>query len=104
MKLVIAVIQNQDAPSLLKALTNENFQVTKLSSTGGFLRQGNTTLLIGCQDDQVQHIISIVKQICSTRDQVIMGTTGEFYDLQPVEVTVGGATLFVVAVEAFKQV
>lgn len=104
MKLVIAIVSNDDAHALSSALTKENFQVTKLSTTGGFLKMGNSTMLIGTEDKLVDRCIEIVKAQCKQRTELVPSTAA--YDIGrfatfPVEVTVGGATIFVVDVEQF---
>ena len=62
MKLIIAVVSNDDSHSLSNALTKENFAVTKLATTGGFLKIGNTTMLIGTEEDRVEKCIEIIKE------------------------------------------
>ncbi|MFP4201240.1 MAG: cyclic-di-AMP receptor [Bacillota bacterium] len=110
MKLVVTVVQDKDAPDLLQALVDTGYRATKLSSTGGFLREGNTTLLIGCESGAVGEVLDTIKQVCRTREQTvtpltpISGSTGESYVPYPVEVTVGGATVFVLDVERFVQI
>jgi uncharacterized protein YaaQ len=101
MRLVFAVVQNQDAGVLLAALTEEHYRVTRISSQGGFLREGNTTLMLIAQDDQVDYIIRIVREHCSTRTRYVspmppVAESGEFYPPAPLEVQIGGATIFVV--------
>lgn len=109
MKLVIAIVQDDDSASLINKFTKEEFRVTKLATTGGFLRSGNTTLLVGVEDEDVDRVIGIIKNLCETRSQVvtstspIAGTTG-VYVPYPVEVSVGGATVFVVDVDRFEKV
>ncbi|MEW8977871.1 MAG: cyclic-di-AMP receptor [Symbiobacterium sp.] len=108
MKLVIAVIQDKDTHRLLTALTQEGFRATKLSSTGGFLREGNTTLLIGVQDLQLERLLRIIQSTCRSREQLVtplspMGGPADSYIPFPVEITVGGATIFVLDVERFEQ-
>ena len=104
MKLVIAIVNDEDANKLLDTLTEQKFRVTKLATTGGFLKAGNTTFLIGTEDEKVDDVIAIIKERCQTRKQVatspapVSGTTG-VYVPQPIEVNVGGATVFVVDVE-----
>ncbi|MFU0800683.1 MAG: cyclic-di-AMP receptor [Xylanivirga thermophila] len=106
MKLVIAVVQDEDAHKLISTLMGEGYGVTKLATTGGFLKAGNTTLLIGIDNDKMDEVISIIEKICKSRKQVatspspIAGTAG-VYVPYPVEVTIGGATVFVVDVEKF---
>ena len=60
MKLIIAIMSNDDSPAVSSALTKENYSVTRLATTGGFLRAGNTTLLVGCEDDRVDHAIEVI--------------------------------------------
>ena len=106
MKLVIAIIQDEDANILTNRLTEEKYGVTKLATTGGFLKSGNTTLIIGVAKEKVNDVIDIIKDECSTRNQMVtsptptVGTTGIFVPY-PIEVTVGGATIFVVDVDQF---
>ena len=91
MKLIIAIVQDQDAPSLIEDLTQREYRVTKLSSTGGFLKSGNTTLLMGVEDN------------CKTREittsLLTVSMPGDTYIPYPLEVRVGGATLFILDVE-----
>ena len=103
MKLVIAIVQDQDAGSLIEDLTDKEFRVTKLASTGGFLKAGNTTLLIGVEDDLVEDVIRIIEENCKTREITTSLLTvtmpGDTYIPYPLEVKVGGATLFILDVE-----
>lgn len=108
MKLVMAVVQDQDSNKLLNALTEHNFRVTKLSSTGGFLKSGNTTFMIGTEDIRVEKALQIIKENCQSRGQLLapvspMGGNADSYVPYPVEVEVGGATVFVLPVEQFQQ-
>lgn len=106
MKLIIAIIQDKDSNRLSSALVKENYRATKLASTGGFLRAGNTTFMIGVDDDQVGAVLSIIRNSCKVREQLVTpvtpmsGTTDSYLPL-PVEVQVGGATVFVLPVEQF---
>ncbi|NMR89560.1 hypothetical protein HKB06_27860, partial [Vibrio parahaemolyticus] len=68
MKLIIAIVQDQDAPGLIEELMDKDFRVTKLASTGGFLKAGNTTLLSGVEDDKVDEILKIIEDNCKTRE------------------------------------
>ncbi|MEZ4562627.1 MAG: cyclic-di-AMP receptor [Thermomicrobiales bacterium] len=61
-KLVIAVIQNEVADVVVDALLEADFRTTRLASTGGFLRRGNTTLMIGAEEDQVNLVLDLIKQ------------------------------------------
>lgn len=103
MKLVIGIINNDDANDLLAEITKASFQATKLSTSGGFLKLGNVTVLVGVEDDKVQEVVEIFKTCCSRRTQMIPTTPpylGEgFVSAAPVQVTIGGATLFIIDVE-----
>ena len=106
MKLIIAIVQDEDSQKFISEMMKNRFSVTKLATTGGFLRIGNTTMMIGVEEERVQEAIGIIESICKSRKQVVTspspmaGTTG-VYIPYPVEVTVGGATVFVLDVEQF---
>ncbi len=110
MKLIIAVVQDQDIPLLLDKLMDEKIRATKLASTGGFLRQGNTTLLIGVSENMVENVIDIIRITCSAKEQMITPLVSDLsrsipdFIPQPVQVKVGGATIFVVDVDRFEKV
>ena len=107
MKLVLAIINNDDSAVASSALTNEGYFVTKLSTTGGFLMVGNTTLLIGTEDDKIDSVKEILAKHCSTREQVnsSYNSFGRGLRNNSIEqkVTVGGATMFVLSVESFDK-
>jgi len=103
MKLVLAIIQNDDSMAVTSALTRENFQVTRLSTTGGFLLAGNTTLLVGSEDERVTQAEEIIQQYSRSRKSApsTVGSLGaglQANDIAP-EVHVGGATVFVLSVD-----
>ncbi|WP_181351115.1 cyclic-di-AMP receptor [Thalassobacillus sp. CUG 92003] len=106
MKMIIAVVQDKDTNRLTDALSDHDYQTTKLSTTGGFLKEGNTTLMIGCEDDDVDNALDIIKKNCSQREQMVapispMGGNADSYIPKPVKVEVGGATVFILPVESF---
>lgn len=109
MKLIFSIVQDEDASRLVSNLMNEGFGVTKLATTGGFLRAGNTTLIIGVEDDKVGGAMVIIEKICKSRRQIatspspVAGATG-VYVPYPIEVMVGGATVFVIDVEQFHKI
>lgn len=109
MKLIIAIVQDDDALDLIDVLTDSGYRVTKLATTGGFLKAGNTTLMIGVEEDKVDNVLSVIEDECKTRKQVVTspspvaGSTG-VYVPYPVEVEVGGATVFVVDVDKFIRI
>lgn len=107
MKLVLAIVNKNDADIVADALTEEKIQVTKLATAGGFLKAGNTTLLVGIEDENVEKVIDIIKKYSSKRSQLMPETTPMnmgFLRSLTFEVTVGGATIFVLDVEKFKKV
>lgn len=69
MKMIIAIVQDQDSQELADQLVKNNFRATKLATTGGFLRAGNTTFLCGVNDDRVDEILSVINQTCGNREQ-----------------------------------
>lgn len=109
MKLIIAIVQDDDAGDLIDVLNDEKFGVTKLATTGGFLKAGNTTLMIGVNKEDVDKVLEIIEKECKTREQLITspspvaGATGVYvpYD---VEVEVGGANVFVIDVDKFLKI
>ena len=107
MKMVMAVVQDSDAARLIEHLTDGRFGVTKLASTGGFLKSGNTTLMIGVEEERLEELIGIIEKVCRPRKQVVTpfpGGPGDAYVPYPIEVTVGGATVFVLNVERFEKI
>ncbi|BBN97338.1 cyclic-di-AMP receptor [Sporolactobacillus terrae] len=108
MKLIVAVVQDKDSANLQQALVAAKLHATKLASTGGFLRSGNTTFLIGTEDRRVDELLDLIKQHCHSRNQVIspissLDANTDGYMMHPVEVEVGGATVFVLDVDQFKH-
>ena len=106
MKLIIAIVQDEDSARLVSKLMDDGFGVTKLATTGGFLRAGNTTLLIGVNEDRFDECLRAIESVCKSRKQITsqpitMGGTTGMYAPYPIEVTVGGATVFVLSVDQF---
>ena len=107
MKLILAIINNDDSINASAALNSAGFFVTRLSTTGGFLMVGNTTLLIGTDESGVEKVKEILEKTCATRKKVAStrDSFGKGLSNQslPDEVTVGGATVFVLDVaDSFK--
>lgn len=108
MKLVTAVIQDEDLPNLLDGLTRSGFRSTVISSTGGFLRSGNSTVMVGIEDHQVGRVISTIRERCRTRTQLMNPYSpalepGLLYMPPQVEVEVGGAVVFVQHIVRFER-
>ena len=107
MKLVMAVVGKDDGASVAAALTKDGFSVTKLTTTGGFLKAGNMTFIVGTDDDKVDQVIDIISKQSRRRTQLVPNTTTMdmgMFSAYPVEVTVGGSTIFVLNVERFEKV
>ena len=105
MKMIFAIVNKDDSGAVQSALTREGFSATKLATTGGFLHGGNTTLMIGVDKEKVEETLDIIKSKSSTRKEfmVIPSTLPGYADSSPtpVQVTLGGATVFIVDVEQF---
>jgi len=107
-KLLITIVQDQDVSGLLEALAESDFRATKLASTGGFLRVGNTTLLIGVEDERLETVLGIIKRTCKKREQgdpspmIPFARGGLGTRLE--KISVGGATVFSVDVERFERI
>lgn len=108
MKLILAIVNDEDANKVLSELNRAGFSVTKLATTGGFLRAGNVTMIIGTDEDKVDDAIKIISEKSHRRKQIAtspmpIGATGA-YTPYPIEIEVGGATVFVMDVERFEKV
>lgn len=106
MKLLVAIVQDQDQQILGKALLENGVRATKLSSTGGFLRSGNTTFLIGVDEDRVEEVLEIIKRSSQSREQFIsspihLDMNLEVSNTYPLKVEVGGAIVFVLPIDSF---
>lgn len=107
MKLVYAIVNNDDSHAVSGALTKGGYFATKLASTGGFLMAGNTTFLVCAEDDKIDDIIAIIAKHSHKRKQFVPSATSYgvgSYTSFPVEVSVGGATIFVTNIERFEKV
>jgi uncharacterized protein YaaQ len=107
-KLVLAIVHNEDAGPLVDALLEHDYRATRLHSSGGFLKQSNATIVLGVEDDKVEDVMSIVRENCTSRTQTVnpmppIMEPGEFFMPYPLEVEVGGATVFVTPVERFER-
>jgi len=109
MKLIIAIVQDEDSGRLVSVLMKEGYGVTKLATTGGFLRSGNTTLIIGVDDEKLNGALAIIEKVCKTRNQIInpnltsMDVAMGMAVANNLEISIGGATVFVVNVEQFNR-
>jgi uncharacterized protein YaaQ len=109
LKLVIAIVQGEDAQRAVGALGDKGISSTRFASSGGFLQQGNVTLLIGVEEAQVEEVLEVIHETCHERSRFMtpvpaLGEPGEFFMAYPVEVQVGGATVFVVSLDSFQKI
>ncbi len=108
MKLIIAIVQDEDVDNLTDALIADSFRVTRIGSTGSFLRMGNSSLMTGVEDHEVPQVISIIRRVCRRRKQMAVPYSpalepGLLYMPENFEVEVGGAVIFVHNVERFER-
>lgn len=109
MKLVFAIVHSEDGQKVMDELNKNGFSVTKLCSTGGFLKAGNTTLLVGVEEERLDEVMAIIEKKSKSRKQVVNSSVpnngiGGIFMSYPVEVVMGGATVFVLDVERFEKV
>lgn len=108
MKLVVAIVQGEDAGQTVHALSGAGISVTRFASSGGFLQQGNVTLLVGVEEERVEQVLQLIRSNCRERTRYLtpmppMVEPGEMFMPFPVEVQVGGATIFVLNVGQFEK-
>lgn len=108
MKLVVAIVSKEDAEKTVAALTKEEFRATRIDSVGGFLKEKNSTILVGVKPAEVKKVLAVVGKVAKSHKEQLtptptMGGPGDFFMADPVEVTVGGATVFVLDVDQFER-
>ena len=107
MKLIMAIVNKADSKAVIKNLMANGFQVTKLASSGGFLKAGNVTLLCGMHNEGIDKCLKIIEATCKAKTYTSKNLTPEsnsLFDvnkgtLTPCEIVFGGATVFVLNVE-----
>ena len=87
-RLIITLLRNADGEDVLQALLNANYRVTRIASTGGFMRRGNSTFLIGVEKDQVEAAVQIVRK----------------HSAPAIDPGLKRATVFVLKVDQFEQI
>ena len=107
MKLIVAVVQDYDADPLLRSVTALGHGATRIASSGGFLRTGNTTVLMGVTDDEVGPCLDAIGNACGLRSdgraRDLAGDLAEWYPPGLADVSIGGAVLFVLSVARFER-
>ena len=109
MKLIYIIVSSDDDDRVMEQLNKNGFSGTKMATTGGFLRSGNTTLIVGTEEEKVGTVIDIVKKECGPRQRITtntpsVGSSNHGFEAYPVMVDVGGATIFVVNVEQYVKI
>lgn len=110
MKIIYAIVGSDDGNRVTDVLNEHKFSVTKLATTGGFLKKGNATLMIGTEEDKVDEAIELIKTTCGQRQKITcnvpspnIASISAGYMMMPVTVELGGATIFVTDVERFEK-
>lgn len=108
LKLVIIIASDSDADRLIKRLVEQGYPATKISSTGGFLRRGNATLLSGVEASEIDALVAMIRAECHARTEYLPVQTLPFFGegsvlAEPVEVRTGGAIVFVIDVQRFEK-
>lgn len=108
MKLILAIVNDEDGNKVITELSKNGYSVTKLATTGGFLKAGNITMIIGTDDDKVQNVIDIIRSKSQRRTQITASpmpmSAAASFTPYPIEVQIGGATIFVLDVDRFEKV
>lgn len=109
MKMVLSIIHDEDSHHLMEKLTKAGYMATKLASTGGLLKTGNTTLFVGVPKEEVDSVVEIIKSVCKTTKKMSLvnppvSNLPDNMMSYPVEITVGGATIFVLDIDQYFKV
>lgn len=105
--MIVAVVQNADRDNLSTALSEAKIPHTRLNTTGGFLRAGNTTLVIGTEDEEVDGVLGVIEKTCKEREQLHRPGHGALHAdayAAPAKVQIGGATIFVLSLDQFRKI
>lgn len=108
MTLLCAIVQSEDADLLINRLVAQGVRLTRLNSIGGFLTGGNVTLLAGIENERFDDVMATIRSTCRVRTRFvnalpagIEGVAGTLPGIAPLEVQVGGATLFTLPIKRF---
>lgn len=108
MKLVLAIIHDYDVDKVLRSLLDHGFSVTRIASAGGFLRTGNVTIMVGVEDDELEHCLDLLAAGGSRRVITAPPSPGGEYDELTCngvsDVSLGGVSVFILPVERFERV
>ena len=101
MKLVLAIVQLDDVAGVIRHLAKSGFSSTKLTSAGGFLKEGNVTIMVGVEKERLDEALEIINKYSQSRTKLVTTPSLDRTDASSTEVTVGGATVFVLDCEQF---
>lgn len=108
MKLIVAIVQAYDTDPLLRAVTAAGFRVTRIQSTGGFLRAGNSTVFMGVEDSRVRECMELIRSSSRSRIESVPDELEEhIFELTGgdiASVAVGGAVVFVLPIARFERI
>ena len=109
MKLMYIIVRQDNEQEVVDALIKEKFTITKLATSGGFLKKGNTTLMSCVEDSEVEKAISLIKEECGKSKKITvempinLPSTAINYTTIPTTIEVGGATVIVTDVCRFEK-
>ena len=106
MKMITAIVNKKDALEVCDALSEAGYTFTKMATTGGFLKTGNVTLLMGVEDERVDGAMELIRKHCAQRMEpmpTIVSAGVPSFGYYKTEILVGGATVFVTNVERFEK-
>jgi uncharacterized protein YaaQ len=111
-KLLVLIVNDQDADAVLHALIDAGWPATKIASSGGFLRRTSSTIVLGVPEPEVETVLALVRELCAARvEQVKVHApsllpilSGGEREGRTVDVHVGGAVLFVLDVARFERI
>jgi uncharacterized protein YaaQ len=109
MKLIIVVVSTADLDELLRRLSERGYRATVIDENGGFLRQGNVTLLVGVQEALMADVQRMIASVCRSRVSLVnpampLVEPGEFFVSRPIEAHEGGAVCFVLNIERYERI
>lgn len=106
MKLIIAIAHDRDKNRVTDSLVRNGLSFTKIGSTGGFLREGNVTLLVGVEDEKAEEALDILRTACGSSEKFVNAALPGGMSVvppQPIRVAAGGVVAFVVSVDSFER-
>lgn len=110
-KLILAILQEEDYDQTVEMLNEKNFFVTKLSSSGGFLKKKNITIMIGVEEERLPEVTAILEKYAGKRKITTYAMTSTGAEVRgintgvtiPVEKQVGGVTMFTLSMDSLKK-